>query len=72
VLWPRVLEGDLRAIDRFLRTRESFRRLTGLDMTPDAGPQGPQIVVVDTRHPWARDDAIDGEAIEVPQIEAGE
>lgn len=35
VLWPRVLEGDLRAIDRVLRTRESFRRLTGLDLSPE-------------------------------------
>lgn len=35
ILWPRVLEGDLRAIDRVLRARESFRRLTGLDVTPD-------------------------------------
>ena len=32
VLWPQVLEGDLRAIDRVLRTRESYRRLTGLDL----------------------------------------
>jgi hypothetical protein len=32
VLWPRVLQGDLRAIDRLLRTRESYRRLTGLDI----------------------------------------
>lgn len=71
-LWPRVLEGDLRAIDRVLRTRESFRRLTGLDMTPDAGAQGPQIVLLETRAPWEREPAIDGEAIEVPQIEAGE
>lgn len=37
VLWPRVLEGDLKAIDRVIRTRESFRRLTGLDLHKDAG-----------------------------------
>lgn len=35
VLWPRVLEGDLRAIDRVLRTRESFRRLTGIDLAQE-------------------------------------
>lgn len=40
VLWPRVLEGDLRAIDRVLRTRESFRRLTGLDLSQEADSSG--------------------------------
>ena len=40
ILWPRVLEGDLRAIDRVLRARESFRRLTGLDLTPETTDAG--------------------------------
>jgi hypothetical protein len=47
VLWPMVLEGDLRAIDRFLRTRESFRRLTGIDLekAPDTSGVGATYVV---------------------------
>lgn len=35
ILWPRVLDGDLKAIDRVLRARESFRRLVGLDLTAE-------------------------------------
>lgn len=31
VLWPRILEGDLRAIDRGLRVMERRARLWGLD-----------------------------------------
>ena len=38
ILWPRVLDGDLKAIDRVLRARESFRRLTGLDLTAEPAP----------------------------------
>ncbi len=64
VLWSRVEEGDLRAIDRVIRIRESFRRLTGLDMAQGAGEQGPQVIVVDARAPWERPDVIDGHAVE--------
>lgn len=71
VLWPRVLEGDLRAIDRVLRARESYRRLTGLDMSPDNDVQGPQIVVIDSRPPWSREQPIDGEAIDAARIGPG-
>lgn len=70
VLWPRVLEGELRAIDRVLRARESFRRLTGLDLAPEAADssEGGMFVltsgrpsqapanarIVDARLPWER------------------
>jgi len=45
VLWPRVLDGDLRAIDRVLRTRESYRRLTGLDLERERESGGPAFIV---------------------------
>lgn len=72
VLWPKVLAGDLRATDRWLRAREAYRRLNGLDLRPEMDQQVPQVVVIDTRPPWSRDEPIDGEAVEVPQIEAGQ
>ena len=66
VLWPKVLEGNLPAIDRVLRARESFRRLTGLDVQPGAGEPGPQIMVIESRPPWLRDEpgVIDGDVVE--------
>jgi len=70
-LWPRVLEGDLRAIDRVLRARESYRRLTGLDVSPGDEVQGTRVVVVDARLPWSREQSIDGETIEPTQIGPG-
>lgn len=70
-LWPRVLEGDLRAIDRVLRTRESYRRLTGLDMGTENAAQGPQIVVVNSTPPWERGGVIAGQEIEPAQIGPG-
>lgn len=46
ILWPRVLDGDLKAIDRVLRARESFRRLTGLDLVHEPVTQGPPATYV--------------------------
>jgi hypothetical protein len=45
VLWPEVLKGNLRAIDRVLRTRESYRRLTALDLEREPENNGPAIII---------------------------
>jgi len=37
VIWPRVLKGELLAIDRVLRISDAMRRLYGLDAPPNAG-----------------------------------
>lgn len=86
VLWPRVLEGDLRAIDRVLRTRESFRRLTGIDLAqePTGAGGGDTYVLsngdvnlvpqggrmIDARLPHLRGEV--GAPVPVAAIEAGE
>lgn len=86
VLWPRVLEGDLRAIDRVLRTRESFRRLTGLDLSQETGTavgdtyvltNGDVTLVpsggraIDARLPHERPESRAGEPVIRAEIEAG-
>jgi hypothetical protein len=74
VLWPKVLEGDLRAHDRWLRNRESYRRLCGLDLmkAPDVTVQGPTIIVGGEVFGanGATADTIDGEATELPALPA--
>jgi hypothetical protein len=46
-LYPLASEGDLAAVDRFLRVEERLARLLGLDRQADGGPdeRGVQIVV---------------------------
>jgi hypothetical protein len=60
VLWPRVMEGDLRAHDRWLKNRESYRRLVGLDRMPDAAPR--VVVVMGDAFGPPPEPVIDGDA----------
>lgn len=64
-LYRRALEGDLGAADRYLRYRESYRRLWGLDLKPpDAGTEVNFNIV--TSLPWERPggEIVDGVAEE--------
>ncbi|MDH3227561.1 MAG: hypothetical protein OEM67_10805 [Thermoleophilia bacterium] len=65
VLWPKVLDGDLRAHDRWLRNRESYRRLLGLDERETAGDETMQVIInlPDWAQPLA--EVVDGEFTEV-------
>jgi len=72
VLWPRVLDGDLKAIDRVYRGMEGYRRLMGIDLEPERDNDGPQVVVIDGRAPWDRDEVIDGREVPAPQLPSGE
>jgi orotate phosphoribosyltransferase-like protein len=44
-VWPAVLEGDLRAVDRALRIAAQTARLLNLDRT-ETGPQPSEITVI--------------------------
>lgn len=65
VLWPRVIEGDLRAHDRWLKNRESYRRLVGLDRMPDAAPR--VTVVMGDAFGAPSEPVVDGEIEEVAE-----
>lgn len=52
-LYRRALEGDLGAADRYLKYRESYRRLWGLDLKPAVEEGGANFVIV-TAPPWER------------------
>jgi hypothetical protein len=73
-LWPAVAEGDVRAQDTWLRNRARFAALLGLDLKPEINVStGPEILVINTTPPWEREArTVNGEAVEVPQIGAGE
>lgn len=49
-----------------LKVQERESKLLGLDAQKDA-PDGPQIIVVDTRMPWERGEVIEGEVAEDPK-----
>jgi hypothetical protein len=69
-LWPAVAEGDVRAQDTWLRNRARYAALLGLDLKPEINVNtGPEIVIINTTPPWEK--VLDGETVEVPQIEAG-
>ncbi len=70
-LWPRVMDGDLKAVDRVYRGMEGYRRLMGIDLEPERDGDGPQIVVIDSRNPWDRPDTIDGETVSAPELSSG-
>jgi DNA-binding CsgD family transcriptional regulator len=77
VLWPKVQAGDLRATDRWLRARESYRRLTGIDLMKTTDTGGPSTYIVqaggdislvppsaqaiDLRAPWERPELARGD-----------
>lgn len=68
-LYQRALKGDLGAADRYLKYRESYRRLWGLDLRPpDAGTEVNFNIV--TAPPWERPggEVIDGVAEERPAL----
>jgi DNA-binding CsgD family transcriptional regulator len=65
-LWPMALDGDLRAVDRVLRVRESFRRLFGLDLAAPEVGQTNNLFVLDNRPPWERPEEVEGEAVVPP------
>ncbi len=71
ILHPLVEQGDLRAIDRYLRTRESYRRLLALDLEPEKSNDAVEITLIDIRPPWSRGGVIDGTAVDVPQLPDG-
>lgn len=67
IIWPRVEAGDLRALDRWIRLRESYRRLLNLDLDPRASESGGLNVHINTAPPWERPDVIDGEVVGLPE-----
>jgi hypothetical protein len=70
-IWPEVEAGHLRAQEVWLRNRARYADLLGLDQRPPDPVVGvPQTIYVDCRLPWERGEAFDGEAEEVPAIEA--
>lgn len=73
VLRPMAQGGDLRAIDRYLKASESYRKLTGLDLRPpdDVGQGG---MTIEVRFPWDHTpggDVVDSTAEEIPKLGAG-
>jgi hypothetical protein len=63
-LWPRVLKGELGAHDRWLRNRESYRRLNALDLQPEAVDLSQHVTI--TLPVWGEHaPAVNGEAVEV-------
>lgn len=69
VLWPEVLAGNLRAHDRWLRNRESYRKLVGIDArdTARAGDTNVlNIVMPDWARPPAHAGVIEGQVAELP------
>lgn len=72
-IWERAMDGQLGAIDRALKIRESYRRLLGLDVERKSADDGLTTIVVDLRLP-GHEDVVDGEIIErdvTPQIGGG-
>lgn len=65
-LWPRVKEGDARAQDTWLRNRQRYAALLGLDLKPpDVTVDASQNVIV--LPAWGEQPAqVDGEARELP------
>lgn len=61
------VDGHNQSTTDLLKVQEREAKLLGLDAQKDA-PDGPQIIVVDTRMPWEREDVIDGEATEVTSL----
>jgi hypothetical protein len=66
--------GDLRAIDRWVKLRERYARLLGLDLQP-GGDDGRAGVVIVTGLPaevLRGGEVVDGEAVELPAIGQGD
>lgn len=68
-LYPRAVAGDLRAVDRYVRVRESYRKLLGLDAEREVGAEVNFNIV--TSLPWDRPggEVVDGVAEEAPASE---
>lgn len=79
-LWPQVLAGNLRAQNVWLRNRERYARLLGLDLKPPTPESSGVTFIVNTALPWERpghpdyrgDAVIDGETVPTPGLPSGE
>ena len=53
-IWPKVLDGDLRAHDTWLRNRSRYSSLLGLDMRETGTPHVSDRVTITAVPPWER------------------
>lgn len=67
-LRPAALGGDPAAHRALLRWHERLAKLQALDLQKEPS-EGPQVVVIDSRYPWQREEPpIDGELVEPPAL----
>lgn len=64
-IWERAMAGQLGAIDRILRIRESYRKLLGLDVEKGRGDDEIRTFVVDLRMPDQQGQVVEGEVVEI-------
>lgn len=65
-LYRRSLDGELPAVDRYLKVRERYAKLLGLDV--DRGQEDRGGLTIEVRFPWeagAGGEVVDGEASEI-------
>lgn len=69
-LYADALAGDRRAADLYLKYRESFRRLWGLDARPEgSGDKASAIMVIDARLPRLPDEeVVDGVIVDLAAL----
>ena len=68
-IWAKIMAGEERAQEVWLRNRTRFATLNGLDMKPEQHEE-PTTFVIDTRFPWERGEVVDAEP--AGELEAGE
>jgi hypothetical protein len=73
-LWEAAISGDLPSVDRYIKVNESYRRLMGLDLRPPEreGPVTEISIHLGTFGNPPPEDVVDGEATELPALEAGD
>ncbi len=75
-LWDKAASGeDVRTTEAWLKCRESYRRLTGLDLKVDVGPAGPTFIIAAAMptpkpsdalpFPVFEHDVVDGDVLEL-------
>lgn len=65
----KAVEGNSQAFNDILRLQERESKLLGLDAQKDKD-DGPQVIVIESRMPWMRDDeVVDGEIAEPSALE---
>lgn len=72
-LYWRAEQGELPAVDRYLKVRERYAKLLGLDLQQEKNEGGGVVIV--TGLPvelMGAGEVVDAEVVEIPQIESGD